>query len=117
MRRAGIAGAKNNTRGVLDRTGTQLLRLRPTLSPQAVGKGSAAWSSAPLSRLIGCSFLCSYGAVALSSRPRRQTHIHPTHPQSQHPAILHHRAFDLRNPAPPPFSPAEPPKTLPEQVS
>ena len=66
---AGLAGAKNNTRGVLDRPGTQLLRLRPTLSPQAVGKGSAAWSSAPLSRLIGCSFLCSYGAVALSSRP------------------------------------------------
>ena len=33
-RRAGIAGAKNNTRGVLDRPGTQLLRLRPTLSPQ-----------------------------------------------------------------------------------
>ena len=26
--------------------------------------------------------------------------------------ILHHRAFDLRNPAPPPFSPAEPPKTF-----
>ena len=34
MRRAGLAGAKNNTRGVLDRPGTQLLRLRPTLSPQ-----------------------------------------------------------------------------------
>ena len=33
-RRAGVAGAKNNTRGVLDRPGTQLLRLRPTLSPQ-----------------------------------------------------------------------------------
>ena len=32
-------------------------------------------------------------------------------------ACLHHRAFDLRNPAPPPFSPAEPPKTLPELVS
>ena len=32
-------------------------------------------------------------------------------------ASLHHRAFDLRNPAPPPFSPAEPPKTLPELVS
>ena len=56
-RRAGLAGAKNNTRGVLDRPGTQLLRLRPTLSPQAVGKGSAAWSSAPFSRLIGCSLL------------------------------------------------------------
>ena len=31
---AGLAGAKNNTRGVLDRPGTQLLRLRPTVSPQ-----------------------------------------------------------------------------------
>ena len=32
-------------------------------------------------------------------------------------ACLHHRAFDLRNPAPPPFSLFEPPKTLPELVS
>ena len=32
-------------------------------------------------------------------------------------ASLHHRAFDLRNPAPPPFSLFEPPKTLPELVS
>ena len=32
-------------------------------------------------------------------------------------ASLHHRAFDLRNPAPPPFSLFEPPKTLPKSAS
>ena len=32
-------------------------------------------------------------------------------------ASLHHRAFDLRNPAPPPFSLFEPPKTLPKLAS
>ena len=32
-------------------------------------------------------------------------------------ACLHHRPFDLKDPAQPPFSLAEPPKTLPELVS
>ena len=56
-RRAGLAGAKNNTRGALDRPGTRLLRLRPTLSHTGSPEGSAPWSSAPWSRLIGCSLL------------------------------------------------------------
>ena len=80
---AGLAGAKNNTRGVLDRPGTQLLRLRPTLSPQAVGKGSAAWSSAPWSRLIGCSLLLFLWRPAVCHRDlRRRMNMPPTDPQS-----------------------------------
>ena len=41
-RRAGLAGAKNNTRGALDRPGTRLLRLRPTLSPHRLPRGVGA---------------------------------------------------------------------------
>ena len=66
---AGLAGAKNNTRGVLDRPGTQLLRLRPTLSPQLLrGVGGVEQRSVvEADRLLVAAV--PKGAVASSSRP------------------------------------------------
>ena len=80
---------------------------------------SAALSSAPWSRLIGCSlllFLWRRRVVIETLTPHAYIFIPLTRNRSTA-ASLHHRAFDLRNPAPPPFSLFEPPKTLPKLVS
>ena len=116
------AGAAAHTRrvGYVGPVDKAMLTQTCTRQVHSSSEESVAWASAPWSRLIVCSCCCSYGAVASSSRPRR--HIHtciclPLTRDCSTAASLHHRAFDLRNPAPPPFSPAEPPKTLPKSVS